>query len=468
VKKRIAIIGGGLAGMAAAVQLSAHGCSPIIIETRKQLGGRASSFFDQQSNKLLDNCQHVLMGCFTHLIDFYERLGVLDHIEWHHCFYWTAGQGIIDKFQAGVLPAPFHHTGALRRMSIFSRQEKRHIQRGMWRIIRLSTAARHQWQGRTFGEFLAACDQPELVIRRFWNTIVISACNLPVDQIEATYALQVFQEGFLAHRWSSTMGIAQVPLVQLYDPAEEIVTDAGGEILLGRSARAIAFDGNRVTGVVTDDGMVEATAVISAVPFDRLYKLASETLRQRDSRLQHLEQFQVSPILGVHLHFDQTIMDLPHLALVDHDLDWLFNKGVDEAGQQHILAVISAAVDWMQMDGEEIEQRVIKDIHSVLPQSKGLVPTFIRVIKEKRATPALTPEAVQYRPSIHPSTMGMRGDVPNLFLAGDWCDTGWPATMESAVRSGYAAAEAITGQSANIENIPSGWLASFLGLKTQG
>ncbi len=451
--------------MAAGVQLAKHDCCPIIIETRKQLGGRASSFFDQQSGKLLDNCQHVLMGCFTHLIDFYERLGVLDQIDWHREFYWTAGKGIIDVFRAGHLPAPLHLAGALRRMSIFSRQEKRHIQRGMWRIIRLGIAARHQWSGRAFGEFLASCDQPEHVIHRFWNTIIVSACNLPVDRIDATYALQVFQEGFLSHRWSSTMGIARVPLVQLYDPIELILNDVGGEILLGKSARAIAYDGNRITGVVTDDGMVEAAAVISAVPYDRLQKLVSETLQQRDSRLHHLDQFQLSPILGVHLHFDQPIMDLPHLAMVDHDLDWLFNKGTDETGRQHILAVMSAADDWMQMNGEEIERRVVTDIYSVLPQSKGLTPSSNRVIKEKRATLALTPDVDQYRPSIHPTTMGMQGDVPNLLIAGDWCNTGWPATMEGAVRSGYIAAEAITGQSAKIENVQSGWLANILGLK---
>jgi len=243
-------------------------------------------------------------------------------------------------------------------------------------------------------------------------------------------------------------------------------------VQLGVSAKAIAFDGRRITGVVTEDGMIESAAVISAVPFDRLDKLASDTLKQADHRLQSLDKFQVSPILGVHLWFDQIVMELPHLVVVEapHGVQWLFNKGVagnESAGDvkiQHVHAVISAADAWMDLSEEEIVKRVMEDVHHALPRAKGLQPIDARSIKEKRATFAPLPGVDAIRPGATAAYAGGRG-IENLFLAGDWCDTGWPATMEGAVRSGYAAAAAAVGGGGVVEDVPAGLLARTLGLR---
>ncbi len=465
-KKRIAIIGGGLAGIAAAIRLAEADCVPIVIETSKRLGGRATSFEDSRSGYVLDNCQHVLLGCCTNLIDLYDRLGVVDLIQWHRTLYWTRGRGLIDKMRAGWLPAPLHLAGSMRRMSIFSKEEKSSVRRAMWRMIRLGAKGRFQWRDKTFVDFLIECEQPDSVITDFWNTVIVGACNLDVTRVSAAVAMQVFQDGFLSNRWSYSMGLAGVPLVELYNPAIEVIEAAGGEVLLGVSANAIAFDGDRVTGVVTGDGTIEAAAFVSAVPSDRLDKLVGQTMCTADRRLQSLSKIEVSPILGVHLHFDSQIMDLPHLVLVGRDVHWLFNKGVDGKDRQHIHAVISAADDWMPRVEAEIIRRVIDDIHHVLPGSRGIEPISSRAVKEKRATFAATPEAMQYRPAAAPGYVGIGGGgVENLFLAGDWCDTGWPATMESAVRSGYAAAQAITGKGGVVEDVPAGLLSRMLGLK---
>jgi uncharacterized protein with NAD-binding domain and iron-sulfur cluster len=262
------------------------------------------------------------------------------------------------------------------------------------------------------------------------------------------------------------MGLPRVPLWALYDPARQIIEEAGGEIHLGVSAKAIAYDGRRVTGVITDEGSVESMAVISSVPFDRLDKLVSDVMRRADSRLQTLDRLEVSPILGVHLWFDKPIMTLPHLVLVDAGVQWLFNKGEDERGRQHLHAVISGAHEWMTLAEDEIVRRVVADVHRALPGSIGLQPTQTRAVKEKRATFAATPGVEQFRPSAGPGTIGLGGGgIENLFLAGDWCDTGWPATMEGAVRSGYAAAAAITGGRGLVPDVPAGMLARVLGLR---
>lgn len=466
VSKRVAIIGGGLAGIAAAVRLIEADCHPILIETSKRLGGRATSFVDPRTGEMLDNCQHVLMGCCTNLIDLYERIGVLEFIKWHRSVYWTSGRGEIDEMKAGWLPAPIHFTNSMRRMRLYSLGDKRQIARAMWRIIRLGSKGRFAWRDRTFGEFLRECRQSDSIIRRFWNAIIVSACNLDVDRVGAGFALQVFQEGFLANKWSYTMGLATVPLRELYEPVVQLIVKGGGEILLGESARGIAFEGTKVTGVVLADGLVEAAEVISALPFDRLDKIISDTMRKADTRLQTLDRFKHSPILGVHLFFDQPVMDLPHLTVVDHDIQWLFNKGILEDGSQHLHIVISGADEWMDRSEEDITERIVSDIHQALPSSVGLEPVRVRIIKEKRATFAPLPGVDQFRPAAAPGTVGLGGGgIRNLFLAGDWCDVGWPATMEGAVRSGYAAAEAATGEGGIVENIPVAPLARLLGLR---
>jgi squalene-associated FAD-dependent desaturase len=466
VNRPIAIIGGGLAGIAAALRLLEADGRPIVIETRKRLGGRATSFADPRTGLLLDNCQHVLLGCCTNLIDLYDRLGVLDLIRWHRTMYWTKGRGVIDRMRAGLLPAPLHLAGSLRRMSMFSRSEKRAMTRAMRRLIRLGAKGRLEWRDRTFAEFLDEQDQPASVVDSFWNTVIVSACNLGVNRVSAALAMMVFQEGFLANRWSYTMGLSTVPLVELYEPAARMIEQGGGEIHLGTSARAIGYDGKRITGVITETGLIEAAAVISAVPFDRLDALVSDLMRAADLRLTCLDRFGVSPILGVHLLFQQPVMELPHLVLIDRGVQWLFNKGVDEDGRQLVHAVISAADEWMPLPEDEIVRRVLEDVHHALPGSRGMDPIAARAVKEKRATFAPTPESEQYRPGAAPGYVGMGGGgIPNLYLAGDWCDTGWPATMESAVRSGYAAAAALTGRGGVIDDVPPSWLARRLGLR---
>ncbi len=462
----VAVIGGGLAGLAAAVRLADAGYRPIVIESRKRLGGRATSVVDPRNNETIDNCQHVLLGCCTNLIDLYDRLGVLDKVQWHRTLYWTRDHGEISVMKAGWLPAPFHLSRSFMRMKLFDARQRLQIARAMWRIIRMGPGGRHAWAGRTFADFLDSCGQPEVVVNQFWDVIITSACNVGVRRVGAAYALQVFQEGFLEHRWSYTMGLATVPLVNLYDTAAAVLAEKGGTVMLGTSARSISFDGRRVTGVVTADSGVNAAVVVSAVPFDRLDKLVSATVRKADMRLRDLGRFEVSPILGVHLWFERPVMELPHLVLVDAGVHWLFNKGTDADGRQHVHAVISAADDWMALSEQQITDKVVADIHRALPGSSGIEPIQARCIKEKRATFAATPGADAFRPTTAPAPA--RGPaIDNLYLAGDWCDTGWPATMEGAVRSGYAAAAEICrtdgiDTAGIVDDVPVSWLARLL------
>ncbi|HMN95701.1 MAG TPA: hydroxysqualene dehydroxylase HpnE [Phycisphaerales bacterium] len=462
--RTVAIVGGGLAGIAAAVRLVEAGHRPIVIETRRKLGGRATSFVDPRTDELIDNCQHVLMGCCTNLVDLYERLGVLGEIRWDRTINWANAPSAPDRMTPGWLPCPGHFSGSFLRMRLLSLADKIAVARAMWRLIRMGRAGRLAWRDRSFRAFLDQMRQPASTIERFWEPVVISACNLSVERVCAEAAMQVFQEGFLGSRWASAMGVAQVPLIDLYDPATALIAARGGEIRLGLSAKAIAFDGTRVTGVVTDEGTVEAAAVIAAVPPDRLDRLLSVALRRADRRLEALDRFEFSPILGVHLRFSGTILDVPHLVLPGRATQWLFAKGVDEQGRQHIHAVISGADAWMELDEAAIVERVLADIRACLPGAENLRPVTWRTVKEKRATFALLPGIDALRPPPAPCFAPGPG-VANLFLAGDWCATGWPATMEGAVRSGYAAAGALCGSEATVPDLPMAPLARLLGLR---
>ncbi len=435
-EKSVLVIGGGLAGIAAAIRLAQRGCAVTLIETRKKLGGRATSFVDPTTGHVLDNCQHVLLKCCTQLIDLYERLGVGDHIEWHHKIYFARPDDPhIDVLSADPLPAPLHMSRALMQFKILSWSEKIAISRGMLRVMRLGKTGRERLADTSFADFLKTLKQPAGAIEKFWDPIVISACNELSSRVSVRYALQVFQDGFLNHNDAYVMGLSTAPLVRLYDAAETVLAKQGGIVRLGAAARSIEMETDeqgkpRAVGVVLSDGeKLTADHYVSAVPFDRLAKLCGE-----HRPIAGLDTIEVSPILGIHLWFAEHVMDLPHLVTTQSSLQWLFNKGYDaEFGGQHLHGVVSAAHDLVDQSAEQIIELVTREAQRFLPRAVNVEIKHARVVKEKRATFSVVPGIDACRP-------GPRGDVGNLYLAGDWCDTGWPATMEGAVRSGYQAA----------------------------
>ncbi len=458
----VVVVGGGLAGIAAAMRLIDGGKNVVLLESRKKLGGRATSFVDPRTGDVLDNCQHVLMGSCTNLLDLYERLGVLANIEWHPRIWWANPPHEPDMMMPGRLPAPAHFTVSFLRMRFLDRSDKRGVARAMWRLIRMGRDGRELWRGRSFGAFLDEMQQTQRARELFWEPIVTSACNATCARTDAFHAMYVFQGGFLQDAWSPVMGLSSVPLWSLYDPAQTMLADAGGSLRTGISALALAFDGRRITGVVTDEGVIEASAVIAAVPPDRLSKLCSQVVRRADCRLAHLDEFEFSPILGAHLFFSQPVLSTPHLVLPGRATHWLFDKGRDAHGRFHVHAVVSAADEWMELDEGEIIDRLMRDIHWALPKTVGMHPEMTRTVKEKRATFLCRPGIDAIRPTA--CADGVRGGINNLFLAGDWCATEWPATMEGAVRSGYLAAQGVVAGRGVVADVPPARLARILGL----
>lgn len=424
----VIVVGGGIAGIGAALCLAEHGARVLLLETRKKLGGRATSFQDPRSGLTIDNCQHVALGCCTNYLDLCRRLGVEGKIEWHDSIFWVERGGRVSEMRAGMLPAPSHYLGSLLGAHFLSGRDKVAISRAMTSTMRTD---RRREVDRTFGQWLGTHGQTPAAVEHFWAPIIVSACNLGVDRVAASVALHVIQEGFLASRGSALMGVPAAPLVELYDPAVGAIEGAGGEIRLGTGVAKIGARSVTTTGGET----IEGERVICAVPPERVAKLVEPALREGDGRFDVADHVEHSPILGVHLTFDRPVMETHNAVLVGCDTQWLFRK---DLGGRMVHAVISAADDWMALTEQDILTKVLADVHACFPASGEATVTSVRAVKEKLATFAPTPAFERVRPD----TVGPSG----LILAGDYVRTGWPATMEGAARSGYMAAAAALGK----------------------
>ena len=425
---RVVVVGGGIAGISAALRLAGARVPVTLLETRKKLGGRATSFDDVRTGDRLDNCQHIVMGCCTNFLDLLDRLGVAGKIAWSRSIWWVERGGRRSEMKPGLTPAPVHFAGSFLRAHFLNPEEKLAIAAAMHVITR---ARLGDLEGITFAAYLDRLEQPDGAIEKFWAPIVASACNGWPDRVAASEAAHVLQEGFLAHRDAARIGVPTVPLVDLYDEAARAITSAGGGVRLGVSAMRMGPNHVETAG----GERIEARAVICAVPFERALRIISPEVQRADERFQRLGALEHSPILGVHLVFDRPVLDLPHAALVGTRTQWVFRK--DEAGMR-VHAVVSAADAWMELPEEEIVARVVEDVRACFPVARRAKLISGRPVKEKRATFLPTVASIGARPA----TIGQSG----VILAGDYVRTGWPSTMEGATRSGALAAAAALGR----------------------
>lgn len=429
----VLIIGGGLAGLAASAALTSCGWHTTIIDRRPLLGGRATSIPDAESDQLLDNCQHVLLGCCTNLLHLYDQLGKADSITFHDTIHFCDAHGHQSRMYATALPSPAHLSWSLLKFGLLNASQKAEIARAMLAIKLLGRTGRDALSNTTFASWLKSQQQSDATIDQFWDVIITSALNEHAATASAYYGLQVFQEAFLGPRTGYRMGVANVPLSQLYD--KPIAT----QVRLSTRIQQILYDTalNRITGVQMLSGeTLRADAVILATAPDAAVRMLS-TLPPMHNIANRLITMEQAPIIGAHLFYDRPVMQLPHLALIGTTLQWLFRK--DTAGT-HIHGVISAAQDLVATDQTALSAQFDQEVRQLLPDAREAKLLRSIIIKEKRATFRPLPGIDHLRPT-------QKTPIRNLALAGDYTQTGWPGTMEGAVRSGYRAAQALTGQS---------------------
>ncbi|MEM9064945.1 MAG: hydroxysqualene dehydroxylase HpnE [Planctomycetota bacterium] len=445
---RVIVAGGGLAGIAAAVRLAEAGVAVTLIEATNRLGGRAGSFTDPVTGDTIDNCQHVTMAACAAYLDLLGRLGAREDLAWTASQWWIEEGGRTSVIQPGTLPAPLHLAPALMRAAFVPLKHAGALARAGRAMLRSNRVA-HEHE--TFAAYLTRLDQPEDLVRKVWEPVVVGACNMTCDRVAASVALHVFQEGLFANAGSSAIGVPRVPLVKLYERVAGLIECAGGDTRLGERVETVESEavtlisGDRLTG----------DRVVCALPLAATLRAVAPNAR--DARFDGLKRIGHSPILGVHITFDRPVLGVPHAVLVDRPTHWLFRK--DNEGRV-IHAVASAADAWVGLSPEQRVDRVLADIGACLPRSCDARIERAVPVLEKRATFAATPESEPLRPDVE----GESG----LMLAGDYVRTGWPATMEGATRAGYAAAASILGVPRS-ELIPParpiGWLARRLGLR---
>ena len=451
-KPHVIVVGGGLAGIACAVAMAAS-ARVTLLESRFALGGRAGSFEDGDG-ELLDNCQHVLLGCCTNLIDLYGRLGVSDKVHFHRSVHFLDGRGKRhDLWAVAGMPAPLHLGPAFGLFSALTLGERTAVARAMMEMLRIGKSGRDKLETVSFGDWLDRMKQPAGLVHKFYDPVLISALNEETRKVSAKYAIQVFQDAMLAHKEGFVVGLPACPLGELY------ATVPGVDLRLNTRVDEILFDGPRAIGVRLRNGEeLRGDAIVLATNHHAVQRWIPDELKQRDSRFAGLEKLESVPILGAHLWFDRPIMMEEAAALIEGPLQWLFRK---DAEGRILHGVISAARSWTSVPKEEALRQFETQVRSLFPAARDAKLERGVIVIEKRATFSPLPGTDRLRPLQAPSA----GGIENLFLAGDYTKTEWPATMEGAVRSGYLAAEAVLKQSTvKVADLPIQWPARLLGL----
>lgn len=444
-KETVGIVGGGLAGLAAGCALADAGVRVTLFERRPYVGGRASSYEHPGTGEVVDNCQHVLLGCCTNLVHFFEILGVSDKIRWFDELTFLEPGGRASRFvPSRFLPAPMHNFPAFLGVHMLSTRDKLSIARAMFAMSRGLPDSEED-----FLSWLRRHGQTQRAIDRFWKTVLVSALNEDLDRVSCRYAAQVFRESFMNSAQAGRMGVPSIPLSHLYSAASNYIQARGGEVLLRCSVNSISPCSGHVKAV-TGTAEHSFDHVVLAAPFQNAATLLPSD-KKSDGIKRNLQHFEPSPITGIHLWFDREITPLPHAVLLDRTIQWMFQKSKfqheREGPGSYVELVVSASRSLVQKSREEVLELAVRELADFFPIVKHANVLKAAVIKEVFATYSVLPGLDQFRPQA-------RTTWPGVYLAGDWTASGWPATMEGAVRSGYLAAEAITGKKFLVPDLP--------------
>jgi squalene-associated FAD-dependent desaturase len=433
----VTVVGGGVAGMSAACALAGAGLAVQLVERRSYLGGRASSFRHPGVDEVIDNCQHVLFGCCTNLEGFYGRIGVADRIHWTREMTMIEPGGRRTLLGPSSLPAPLHSLPSFLAAKAFTVGDKLALARAFGALMRPVPADSTE----SLGAWLVRQRQTRGALDRFWRLVIASALNADIDSIALPYAAKVIRELFMNSAEAGKMGMSTVPLGELYEGAAEFLRQRGSKIQFNSRVESAAWDaGASKWTLATNGGAVESDFLVLALPFEATARLLprmppAEGAGGLASQLQRLEHW---PICSVHLWFDREITTLDHAVLLDREIHWMYNKARIQPWRKscYLELVVSASRTFAALSQEEAVARSVGELAEFFPAVRSARLEKAAMVKEVHATFGVPPGVDSLRASsVSP--------WPRCFLAGDWTATGWPSTMESAARSGHAAAEAV-------------------------
>ncbi len=450
----IAVLGAGLAGLSAAVQIVRRGGRAILLERRPGPGGRAFSFTDPHTGDILDNGPHLFLGCYSATLKFLDVIGAREKIRFSRRLriaFRDPDRGAF-AFQCPGLPAPWHLlAGLLRNKGLNLSDRFLALRVGKYLRARRGTGY-PELEDRTLADWLAGLGQNRAVRRVIWDPIATSALNEDPDLASAGVFARVLEETFFSGRGrSSAAGLARFGLSDLYGrPAIEYLKQNEGKVWFRARVTRIPIGPEGVQGVEMADGTrITADAYISTLAPRELLSVLPEGQIDTDAYFRNIRGLQTSPIISVHLWYDRRFLDEPFVGLLGTRTQWLFDRwsildnhrGAGEGSPKPkgaasgLSAVISAARDYIDWPASDIIRMVVADINRCFPAAASARLLRATTVKERHATISPRVGSCRLRP-------GPRGPIPNLVLGGDWTDTGLPGCVEGAVRSGERAAEA--------------------------
>ena len=436
----VIVVGGGLAGLSAALDLAEGAVRTLLIEKRPFPGGKTFSFPDKATGVELDNGQHIYLRCCSAYLGLIDRLGLREQIRTQPRLRIPVLDPVSgERSEIGAawwLPAPLHLAPSLARYRHLTLGEKLRLVRAAWPMLHMRDAERRRLDDRSFGAWLRAHGQSDAAIERFWDLVVLPTCNDHSDAVSASQAIMVFQTGLLRDTHSGDLGYATVGLSAIADRALARFRAAGGVARPSAGVESIEHDGARATGVRLARGeSIAADGVVLALPPNRITPLLPPAWRAAPG-LAALEEIRYAPIVNVHLRWDRRVLGATFIAVLDPAVQYLFNRsrilGLDGT-EQWLTCSLSGAHTQSRLPRATVAEAAIAGVRRALPAARPATVLTWRVVKEQEAT--FRPE-----PGIAARRLSAETPIPNLLLAGAWTDTEWPATMESAVRSGQRAA----------------------------
>lgn len=451
----VVVIGGGFAGLSAGVYLAERGFRVALLERKPALGGRAYSFVDPDSGDFVDNGQHVLMGCYLETLRFLDKIGTRGHLVFRHNLaieMLEAGGGAA-QLKTAPLPGPLHMGAAVLRYRHLRLSERLSLMRAVARLLRLRRFDRARLERTTVSDLMDQLGQSRRARECFWHPLAIATLNDDPALASAALLAEVLKRAFLSRRRDSAFVYSRVGLSDLYcSAAASFIEQHGGVVAARAGVERLELGGaGAVAGVRLRDGRrLEAANFIAAVPVAALGPMLPLEIAG-DPFFARLSALKSSPIICVHVWLDRQVTEAPFVGFIGTTTQWLFNKRriFGDNGEQHpgyLSFVISGARALVDRSNEELLDQVMDDLKTMIPAAGEARLVKAVVIKEKQATMAPGLESHSLRPTT-------ATPLENLFLAGDWIQTGLPATIESAVISGRAAADAVT---ARIEGPPAG------------
>jgi squalene-associated FAD-dependent desaturase len=441
----VIVIGAGCAGLSAAVRLSQNGARVLVLDGRSRLGGRATAFVDRETGDVVDNGQHVLLGCYTDTFQFLRDIGATEHVTAQRTLAVTMidRSGRRSRLECPDLPSPLHLIAGVMDWPVLEWRDRAAILRmrepiqNARRALTPGSSRIAASPGETVEQWLVRNGQTDRLREMLWDPLALAALNQPSSQAAAPYFARVLAEMFGASPAAAAIVLPRVPLDKMYaEPARAFIESHRGAVRTAAPAM-VRIEHDRIAAVESGSARWQPAAVIAAVPW-----FALETLVQGDAAalqgvVSNARAMTSSPIVTVNLWFDRPLFDEPFIGLPGRTMQWVFDKRtIAGAGATHLSLVSSGAAAALDMSNPQLVGLAHEELLHAIPTSRAARLLRGSVVREPRATFSLAPGQPR-RPATNTAVRG-------FYLAGDWIDTGLPATVESAVRSGHLAAAAAT------------------------